>query len=98
MRRLTQAACARVLSHRILDELSLLQGRVGLYSVPRNAALRRLLASRHAATACGQQEFWQEFCRLDRDYRTAVRRLAQFCREQSATPRAAGLLSADVSA
>jgi len=46
----------------------------------RNVALRIFLASRNAATQNAQREFWLEFSWADQEYRTAVSRLAQFCR------------------
>jgi hypothetical protein len=91
VRRLS-TALRRVLSGRILEELGLLQGRLGMCCTLRSAALRRLFASRQAATPLSQREFWEEYCHLDREYRAAVRRLAQFCREQG------GLAGAAVSA
>jgi hypothetical protein len=47
----------------------------------RNTALRMFIASRNATTQVAQREFWLEFAWLDQEYRTAVRRLANFCRE-----------------
>ena len=45
------------------------------------AALDRATASRRSTTTTAQREFWLEFSWLDQEYRNAVRRLAQFCRE-----------------
>ena len=74
-----QGRTVRVLSRRALEELSTLQAGVHALGGRRNAALRILLASRHAATAMAQREFWLEFAWADQEYRVAVRRLAQFC-------------------
>ncbi|HEY1873234.1 MAG TPA: hypothetical protein VGG67_02410 [Steroidobacteraceae bacterium] len=71
----------RILSRQAQEELSALQARVHELSAPRNAALRRLVASRHSTTPIAQREFWLEFSWLDQEYRAAVRRLAGFCRE-----------------
>ena len=65
-----------------LQELSALQERVHALGVPRTAALRRLIASRHSTTSTAQREFWLEFSWLDQEYRAAVRGLAEFCRER----------------
>jgi hypothetical protein len=65
-----------------LQELSALQDRVHALGGPRNAALRRLVASRHSTTSTAQHGFWLEFSWLDQEYRAAVRRLAEFCRER----------------
>jgi hypothetical protein len=46
----------------------------------RNAALRIFMASRNTTTPIAQREFWLEFSWVDEEYRAAVRRLAQFCR------------------
>jgi hypothetical protein len=48
-------------------------------SVQRNTALSMFVASRRAATALAQREFWLEFAWADQEYRAAVHRLAQFC-------------------
>ena len=42
-------------------------------------ALRIFIASRHAATAMAQRDFWLEFSWADQEYRVAVHRLAEFC-------------------
>jgi hypothetical protein len=70
---------ARFLSRRALEELGTLQASVHELAVHRKAALRLFVASRHAATAGAQREFWLEFAWADQEYRVAVRRLAQFC-------------------
>ena len=69
-----------ILSRRALDELGSLQSAVHSLCAERNAALRRFIASRHAATAIAQREFWLEFAWVDQEYRVAVQRLAEFCR------------------
>jgi hypothetical protein len=71
----------RVLSRRALDELGVLQASVHELGAQRNVALRMFVASRHAATAVAQREFWLEFSWADQEYRVAVRRLAKFCLE-----------------
>jgi hypothetical protein len=62
-----------------LDELGALQASVHALSVQRKAALSIFVASRRAATAVAQREFWLEFAWADQEYRAAVHRLAQFC-------------------
>jgi hypothetical protein len=69
----------RVLSRRAFEELGALQANVHQLGAQRNTALRIFAASRHAATAIAQREFWLEFSWADQEYRIAVRRLAQFC-------------------
>jgi hypothetical protein len=69
----------RFLSRRALEELGTLQASVHELGLHRNAALRLFVASRHAATALAQRDFWFEFAWADQEYRVAVRRLAQFC-------------------
>ena len=64
-------------------QLTALQNTVHEFSQARGDALRRLHASRHAATENAQREFWLEFSWLDQEYRAAVRRLAQFCRDHA---------------
>ena len=64
-----------------MGELGALQASVHELGAQRNAALRLFLASRQAATALAQREFWLEFSWADQEYRVAVRRLAQFCVE-----------------
>lgn len=51
----------------------------------RNEALRLFIASRHVTTPPAQREFWLEFSWLDQEYRVAVHRLAEFCRQRLAT-------------
>jgi hypothetical protein len=77
--RATQALA--ILSRRALEELGTLQTTVHRLCGERNAALRRFMASRHAATAIAQREFWLEFAWTDQEYRVAVQRLAEFCRD-----------------
>jgi hypothetical protein len=72
----------RISSRLALQELSSLQARVDALGAPRNAALRRFVASRHSTTPAAQCEFWLEFSWLDQEYRAAVRRLAEFCWER----------------
>ena len=69
----------RFLTRPALGELAALQRLVRVLGTRRSAALRRLLTSRHAATLPAQREFWLEFSWADAEYRSAVRRLAQFC-------------------
>jgi hypothetical protein len=71
----------RIPSRLALEELSALQTRVHALGAPRNAALRRFIASRHSTTPIAQREFWLEFSWLDQEYRAAVMRLAVFCRD-----------------
>ena len=85
-----QGRTVRILSRRALDELSALQATVHTLGGPRNAALRMFVASRHSTTAIAQREFWLEFSWLDQEYRAAVRRLAQFCREYRTACQAPG--------
>ena len=73
------ALAARFLSRRALEELGTLQASVHDLAAHRNAALRVFVASRRAATALAQRDFWLEFVWVDQEYRIAVRRLAQFC-------------------
>jgi hypothetical protein len=70
-----------ILSRRALEELGTLQASVHSLCAERNAALRRFLASRYAATTIAQREFWLEFAWADQEYRVAVQRLAEFCRD-----------------
>jgi hypothetical protein len=70
-----------ILSRRTLEELGSLQASVYELALERGAALRRFLASRHAATGIAQREFWLEFAWTDQEYRVAVQRLARFCRD-----------------
>jgi hypothetical protein len=74
-----QGGTVKILSRRALEELSALQATVHALGVPRNAALRMFIASRHSTTPISQREFWLEFSWLDQEYRAAVRRLAEFC-------------------
>ena len=69
----------RFFSRRAREELGALQVSVQELGVYRNAALRIFMASRHAATAIAQRDFWLEFSWADQEYRAAVRRLADFC-------------------
>jgi len=83
-----------LLSRRALEELAVLQERVHEHGVQRQRALRLLAASRHAATALAQWEFWLEFALADQEYRVAVRRLAEFClAHKDGSPRAWRTLS-----
>jgi hypothetical protein len=66
-------------SRRALGELGSLQIAVHRLCGKRNAALRRFMASRYAATALAQCEFWLEFAWADQEYRIAVQRLVEFC-------------------
>jgi hypothetical protein len=72
-----------ILSRRAREEFGTLQSDVRHLGVSRDAALRLLLASRHAATAIAQREFWFEFIWADQEYRVAVGRLANFCAQHS---------------
>lgn len=74
----------KLLSRRMLAQLTALETGVVEAGVHRSAALRILLASRRAATAVAQREFWLEFFSLDQEYRVAVHRLAQFCMQYRA--------------
>lgn len=76
-----RARTVRILWRQAQEELSTLQATVNVLGAPRNAALRRFMASRYATTPSAQREFWMEFSWLDQEYRAAVRRLAEFCRE-----------------
>ena len=69
----------RFLSRRAREELGALQASVHQLGTHRNAALRIFVASRYAATAIAQRDFWLEFSWVDQEYRAAVHRLAQFC-------------------
>ena len=71
----------RILSRRALGELGALQDAVQDLAIHRGVALRMLVASRNATTIVAQREFWLEFSWIDQEYRAAVRRLAQFCRQ-----------------
>jgi hypothetical protein len=71
----------KLMSRRMLSQLGALQSSVLELAAHRSAALRLLRASRSAATAEAQREFWLEFSWLDQEYRAAVRRLAVFCGE-----------------
>jgi len=70
------------LSRRARARLGLLQTSVCKLATERNEALRLFVASRHATTPSAQREFWLEFSWLDQEYRAAVYRLAEFCRER----------------
>ncbi len=77
----------KLLSRRMLAQLTALETGVEKAGARRSTALRILLASRRAATALAQREFWLEFFSLDQEYRVAVHRLAQFCVKHGADPR-----------
>ena len=79
MSKTVSAQPAGLLSRRALEELNVLQANVHRQGTLRAAALRILVASRHAATTIAQREFWLEIAWADQEYRVAVRRLAQFC-------------------
>jgi hypothetical protein len=82
------AQALEILSRRALMELGALQKNLDELRGQRNAALRRFLVSRYAATAIAQREFWLEFAWLNQEYRAAVRRLARFCRQyREGSPR-----------
>lgn len=72
------------LSRRAKIRLGLLQTSVCKLSAQRNEALRLFIASRHATTPAAQREFWLEFSWVDQEYRAAVHRLAEFCRQRLA--------------
>ncbi len=86
------------LSRNVLHRLRELQEALRVLAEDRNAALRMFAVSRDAATPDAQQEFWLEFAWADQEYRAAVNKLAQFCREHMPTktagppegPRASG--------
>jgi hypothetical protein len=80
---------ARFLSRRALEELGALQASVHELATHRKTALRLFMASRHAATALAQRDFWLEFAWADQEYRIAVRRLAQFCEHHRSGSRQA---------
>jgi len=73
----------KLLSRRTIGALGVLEASVQELGTHRGEALRLFLASRNAATATAQREFWLEFSWIDQEYRAAVRRLAQFCSEQA---------------
>jgi hypothetical protein len=75
----------KTLSRNVLDRLRELQQALRLLAEDRNMALRMFAASRDAATADAQREFWLEFAWADQEYRAAVSKLAQFCREHMPT-------------
>jgi hypothetical protein len=75
----------KTISRKVLEELSELQGVMRRLTADRNVALRMFAASRNAATADAQREFWLEFSWADQEYRAAVNRLAQFCRAHTGT-------------
>jgi len=74
----------KFLSRRALEELGALQASVHELGVHRNTALRLFVASRYAATAIAQRDFWLEFAWTNQEYRVAVRRLAEFCNAHGA--------------
>jgi hypothetical protein len=73
-----------IMSRRTRDEFGVLQENVRELGGSRTTALRLFVASRYAATALAQREFWLEFVWADQEYRVAVRRLAQFCAAHTA--------------
>ena len=75
-----------LLSPRALAELTGLQATVRELANIRNAALRALGAGRNAAARGAQQDYWLEFSSLDREYRLAVCKLAEFCARHAAEP------------
>lgn len=75
------------ISRRLLEQLSRLQGAMQELAAQRNQALRIFIASRNATTFVAQREFWLEFTWADQEYRMAVRRLAQFCLEETTARR-----------
>ena len=77
------------LSRRARARLGLLQATVSKLSAQRNEALRLFIASRHATTPAAQREFWLEFSWIDQEYRAAVHRLAEFCRQRPAAQTSA---------
>jgi hypothetical protein len=78
------------LSRRAQEELGSLQANVHSLGISRDMALRILVASRHATTTVAQHEFYLEFSWVDQEYREAVRRLAQFCRDHRGNVRLTG--------
>ena len=72
----------KLLSRRAREQLGELQASVEELAAHRNTALRMFLTSRNATTPVAQREFWLEFSWVDQEYRSAVRRLAQFCQER----------------
>lgn len=79
----------RILSRRAFGELGVLEASVQELGTHRSTALRLFVASRSVTTEMAQREFWLEFSWIDQEYRAAVRRLAEFCRdhERSVTAR-----------
>ena len=75
----------KLLSRRAMVELGALQAQVRNVAIDRNAALRVFRATRNAAVASAQQEYWLEFSWLDQEYRFAVRKLAEFCMRHGAS-------------
>src|SRR5579862_6238102 len=55
------------LSRRALEELGVLHASLNRRGTLRARALRMLVASRHAATAAAQREFWLEFAYADQE-------------------------------
>jgi hypothetical protein len=72
------------LSRRARSRLGLLQASVCKLAGQRNEALRLFIASRYATTPAAQREFWLEYSWVDQEYRAAVYRLAEFCRQRLA--------------
>ena len=79
------------ISRRLLEELGRLQGAMQELASQRNQALRIFVASRGCTTIRAQREFWLEFTWADQEYRMAVHRLAQFCRQQTAAAARRGV-------
>jgi hypothetical protein len=75
----------KLLSRRAMVELGALQAQVRKVASDRNAALRVFRATRNAAVASAQHEYWLEFSWLDQEYRFAVRKLAEFCERHGAS-------------
>ena len=71
----------KILSRRAFGELGVLEASVQELGTHRSEALRLFVASRNATTELAQREFWLEFSWIDQEYRAAVRRLAEFCRD-----------------
>jgi hypothetical protein len=69
---------------RALAELTALQAAARELANQRIAALHVLRASRNVAAPSAQQNCWAEFASLDRQYRLAVAKLAEFCARHAA--------------
>ncbi|MBV9346202.1 MAG: hypothetical protein JO341_08295 [Gammaproteobacteria bacterium] len=61
------------------SELASIHARLQRALRQRRTLRRLLLASRSAATPTAQQEFWLEFVRAHRQYRSELQQLAAFC-------------------